>query len=198
MYKFKPALLILTACSLLLSCNAPQPANTPPIRFDKLSKINLAVSSIKVQNDYQPAMRPPHVEHRFPTTPQQAIGNWVGDRLQAVGHEHSLLVIIKNAEVIEEPLPRTPGIKGIFTTDQESRLSANLSMELRIYGDRAISLASTEVHATRTTTLPEGLSLVKRDEAYDQLTRNVMQDLNAELEKNIQQYFANYIHYSYQ
>ena len=122
----------------------------------------------------------------------------VNDRLKAVGATKRLLVTIKDASVVETPLPVTGGTKGYFTNDQASKLEANLVVDVRLYGDRNVSLASTEVRVNRHATASENLSLIERDDLHYAMIRRLMNDLNAELEKNMHQYFSKFIHYSYQ
>ena len=190
--------LYLAALLLAFGCApAPQPLNYPPISFASRTPITLDVVDIDVVSEYKPTMQPPYVEHLFPVTPVSALQQWAGDRLRAAGTDKRLQVIIKDASVKEEKLPITKGVKGAFTKDQAAQYTGNIVIELRIYGDKPLSLANTEVHSTRSKTLPEGASVAQRDQLFYDLTKQMMNDVNAELEKNIQQYFSNYIHYNY-
>lgn len=180
----------------LTACNAPLPVVFAPLNFAERSPIYLDVASIDVRNNYSAPQRPPNVEHLFPVVPEQAMAGWVSARLNAVGRDKTLLVEITDASVVQETLPTTPGLGGLFKVEQEYKYTANAAMQMKIYGDRAVSLASVEVRATRHATAGEGLTLIERDQLYYDLTRALMEDLNAELEKNIQLYFSNYIHYT--
>ena len=188
---FLPLLLLTTAC------DAPRLADFMPISFANRTPIQLDIYEMNVQNEYQQPKRPPYVEHLFPIPLEQAIETWAQDRIKTAGSDRSLLLVVKNASVTEKNLPTTTGIMGWFTDDQEKEYTGNVLVELRIYGNRALSLASTEVHATRSITLPQSASLAERDELFYQLTKALMRDLNAELEKNIHQYFSDYIQYTH-
>jgi hypothetical protein len=189
---FLMALLALSGCA-----PAPQALNYPPIRFNNSSPITLDVAIIDVVDEYQSPLAPPNVEHLFPVIPLDALHQWVEDRVRASGKDKRLQVIIKDASVVEEKLPLTKGVKGVFTNDQAARYTGRIALEMRIYGDRAVSLASTQINATRSHTLAEGASVAQRDQLFYNLTKQMMADVNAELEKNIQQYFSNYYRYNY-
>ena len=188
---FLSALLFVTACS------APPIKQYPPLRFTNKTPIYLDVARIDVQNEYQALGKAPNIEHSFPVAPAEAMRAWTNDRLKAVGTKNRLVVTIKDASVVEKALPTEQGLKGAFTNDQKSKLEANLVIDVRLYGDRNVSFASTEVRANRYATTPENISLIGRDDLHYSMTRALMNDLNAELEKNMHQYFSNYIHYSY-
>lgn len=192
----KKVLLSLPIILFLAACNAPAPVTYAPIRFDDRSKIYLDVASINVQNESEPKLSAPYVGHLSPVTPELAMQNLVNDRLKASGRNKNLVALIKKAEIIEEKLPVTQGFEDLFKNEQEAKYTATAVLELRIYGDRAVSLASTEIRANRFMTLAENASLQERDAMLYNLTRALTEDLNAEMDKNIQQYFANFVHYS--
>lgn len=187
----------LLALFLLSSCL--EPPNVPPpqqFSFSQYRPIQLDIATISVVQEYRSPQQKPNVEHLFPTSPAQAMDIWTHDRLKAVGGSRRLEVQIKDASVIETDLPRKQGITGAFTNDQAKRFDARLEVELRIYGDRAMSDASVHITATRSDTLDENASAAKRDALFNRMTTMLMDEVNAELEKNIYQYFGNYITYS--
>ena len=190
--------LLLIALLFVTACAAPPAKQYPPLRFTNKTPIHLDVANIEVRNEYQAPQKAPNIEHVFPVTPAEAMSAWTNDRIKAVGAANRLLVTIKEASVVESKLPTTQGFKGLFTNDQAGKLEANLVVDVRLYGSRNVSLASTEVRANRHATVPENISLSGRDDLHYSMTRALMNDLNAELEKNMHQYFSQYIHYSYQ
>lgn len=192
-----PRLFLLCLTGVILaSCNmTPTQQAFPPISFRDSTPIVLNVLTVDVVQEYKPPLAPPNVEHLFPITPAQAMRQWVKDRIKAVGGDHRLEVIIKDASVVENRLALTPGLKGAFTNEQEARYDGRMAVELRIYGERIVSEANIEVTANRSRTIDERSSVTQRDRIYYQMTRQMMQDMNAELEKNIYQYFRNYVRY---
>lgn len=180
--------LALTACM-----EAPQPREPQAISFKQYSPIVLDVADVSVTSLYRSPLNPPNVEHLFPTTPADAVKIWVSDRVRTMGASRKLEVTIRDARVVETPLTRTKGIKGAFTNDQAKRYDARLEIEMRIYGDSPLSLASLNVAATRSDTLPENASPADRDALFARMLNDLMAFTNAELEKNFYKYFNNYI-----
>lgn len=186
------ALLLASACA-----PAPAPLNYPPISFAGRTPITLDVVDVDIVDEYRSNFRAPNVEQLAPVAPINALHQWVRERIRAAGSDKRLQVIIKDASIVEEKLPITPGVKGAFTNDQAAKYTGSIKIELRIYGDKALSLASTEVRSTRSQTLAEGASLAQRDQLLYDITKQMMYDVNAELENNIQQYLSNHIQYNY-
>lgn len=188
---------LLAAGLALAACQpTPLPAQEE-ISFKHYSPIDLDVATVDIVDEYRAPLAKPNVEHLFSTPPAEAIRIWIADRIRPVGGERRLEVIIRDASVIEVPLPRTEGIKGAFTKDQSERYDAKLEVEMRIYGARsALSEASIHVTATRGRTIAENASVAKREQLFDRITRELMDAMNAEMEKNIFAYFGNYLHFS--
>ncbi len=183
---------------LLLACEHPGPPAPGEPSFTRYQPIYLHVGSIDLVEEYQSPMKPPNVEHLIPYSPSDAMHIWIKDRLRAVGAENSLQVIIKDASVISTLLPESGGIGGIITLSHDRRYDARLEVEMRIYaGDDAMSKASIDVVATRSVTINEKASLAERSAIFRKMIFDLMESMNAELEKNMYQYFGNYINYSH-
>lgn len=190
-------LLMVVPLLTLAACNPPVVTRSKPISFAQYQPIALNVGSIQIVEEYHSPGHAPNVEQMFRTTPAEAMRQWVKDRIRARGGTRVLQVIIKDASVMQEDLPRTGGYQGVFTKDQSERYNARLEVEMRIYGEQgAMSEASISAVATRSDTAGEDYSAAKRDALFDRMLRDLMGLMNAELERNIQQYFANYIAYT--
>ena len=186
----------IVALFFATACATPQPQSTNALDFSKEPTINLNVANIEIIEAYQSPFAAPNIEHLMPTSPTEAMKIWVHDRLRATGSSKLLQVTIVDAPVIATDLPKTRGIKGVFTVDQDKKYDARLEVELRIYGDGAISEANTSVAVTRTITIPENASVNSRRAAYEKMIKDMMEMLDNKLEKNIQSYFGNYLSYS--
>lgn len=192
----KKYLSIFVAC-LLCACSTAQEMLRPqPISFTQYPLIQLNVANIEIKDEYTSPQQKPNVEHLMPVSPAEAMHGWVADRLRATGGSRTLQVIIRDASVKETELPRTEGVKGVFTNDQAYRYDARLDVEMRIYGDRALSEASLNTLGTRSETIPENASVLSRDKAFNTMIKKLMMDVNAELEKNIFTYFGRYLDYN--
>ena len=189
------SLLVVFCVATLAAC-----ANTPPspaksLDFSNKHIINLDVADIRVVEDYKSPLAAPNIEHLMPYSPAEAMKVWVRDRLRATGANKWLQVTIVDASVLATNLPKTKGLQGVFTVDQDKKYEARLEVVLRIYGDSPLSEADTTVSVTRSVTIPENYSVNQRNAAYEKLIREMMEMLNDKLEKNIQNYFGNYVSY---
>lgn len=198
MYKlsFKP--VVIFAYLMLIfgvaACSSPTPAvSQQPISFMQYPPINIDVSRIDMIEEYKSPFSSPNVEHLMPYSPADAMALWVKDRLHATGRDKILQITIKDASVKSIDLPKTTGLTGLFTNDQDKKYDGRLEVELRIYGDQPLSLADTSVIVTRSITIPENASVNARKTAYIQMVQDMMKMLNDRLEANIRNYMGNYI-----
>lgn len=187
---------ILAFTMLLAACvSTPPPA--PPLDFKRFQPIYLDVAKIDVVDEYKSPMRAPNVEHLVPISLSDAVHMWVADRLRAAGRDRSLQVIIKEGSIIATDLPKPTGLTGLMTISQDKQYNAKLTVEMRIYGPAsAMSEANVEATATRSITMPENASAATRDALFRRMIFDMMETMNAELEKNMFMYFGNYINYS--
>jgi hypothetical protein len=178
----------------LAACSSSTPApNTQPPSFTQYAPINLDVARIDMIEEYKSPFAAPNVEHLMPYTPADSVTLWVKDRLRATGHDKILQVTIKDASVKSIDLPKTQGLTGLFTNDQDKKYDGRLEVEMRIYGDQPMSLANTSVVVTRSITIPENASPNVRKSAYIQMVQDMLKTLNDKLELNIRSYMGNYI-----
>lgn len=179
--------LFLAACQ-----NAPEAFRPRPFAFEvnRSAPTSINVAEIKIIENYQPPLRQPFVEQDFPVAPANAVRKWVDSRLKATGASGVLEVTIDDASVRETRLPKTKGVKGVFTDDQEARYDAKLSVTFRLFrGERAISEASGEVIVTRSRTINEHATVDQRDAMYHQMTAEMMNDFEREANSRLRQYF---------
>ncbi len=189
-------LLTIVAALLLTSCAPESPVDYKPLGFAQYQPINIAVSSIQIVEEYKSPMRPPFVEHLIPYSPAEAMKIWTRDRLRSVGGDKTMQVIIKDGAVKATKLPVESGLKGWLTIEQDMQYDASLNVELRVYGTGAMSEASVNVKARRSITMPENASVNTRNLMFRNMIASMMEEVNAELEKNLYQYMGNYISFS--
>lgn len=190
----------IAACAMLMlgSCSHDDsPVDFKPLTFVRYQPIYLNVSTIEFVQEYKSPMKAPYVEHLMPYSPEDALRIWVKDRIRPVGPEKSLQVIIKDASVTATELHKDSSFEDFFTIDQDRRYDAKLEVEMRIYGSAsALSEASVSVKAARSVTMSENASVYRRNAIFRQMIAELMETVNAELEKNMYQYMGNYINYS--
>jgi len=191
----KKILLALAGALLLNACDAP--ANAPDLSapsFTNKPSFALDVAEIGIVNEYVPDPSTYHVEKSFPTPPEKAIENWAHDRLYAAGKDRLMQVVITDASVIGQSLPKKGGLTGNFTKEPTERYTANIAVELRIYGkDAGLSEASVRGKAQVMRELQEGATAREREALFAEMNRYLMNSLNKTLEDNIQRYFSRYL-----
>lgn len=185
------ALLTLTACE-----NAPPEYTPPPLTFETQSTapFNVNVARVEVLNHYQSSYAAPNVEHEFAITPVQSVTLWVDKRLRAAGNTGRLEVSITEASVRETPLKKTPGVKGLFTDDQDTRYDAKLIVTFRLYtDDSTVSRAVGDVEVTRYATINERATIYDRQKLYHLMLDRLMLDFQREANNRLRQHFSPYL-----
>jgi hypothetical protein len=189
--------LCLTGVAALAGCRAGSPVDFKPLSFTQYQPIYLNVTSIEMVEEYKSPMSNPNVEHLLPYSPAEAMRIWVRDRLRAIGNDRTLQVIIKDGSVTVTQLPVGGGFMGFFKSSQDKRYDAKLAVELRIFGgESALAEANVVVNAKHSITLGENASVYERDVAFREMIAEMMEGVNAELEKNIFKYMGNHINFS--
>ena len=161
------AIFAILAVTVLSGC-VPAPPNPtyPEITFQHLNPLRLNVSEIKVVNDFVPPLKLPHVEHELPVKIDQSVQNWVRDRLVAVGNTGAVATVtIKDASAVEKPLEKGSGLKGLVTKDQSELYEFHVLVELKIT-EISGSSGFVTAEATRTKSVPEGITLNQREKTY--------------------------------
>lgn len=180
--------LLLAAPALLLAgCSGPSILSdgpfVPEISFRHLPAITFDVASIDVQQTFVSSGQPPAIEHQIPVTPAQVAHNWARDRLQAGGADGVARFTILDASVKEIALETDKSVTGLLKTQQESRLEGRV--EVRIDISNAGGTGFTNAIATRSQTIPEGLTLDEREQLQIDFVEALGQDMNRRLETEI-------------
>jgi hypothetical protein len=179
----------LTVASLA-GCETTLPLNEfPDLRYNHLPPIRLDAVRVDVVEQYKSIGARPYVEHEFPHRPAAVAARWATDRLKAVGTGNIVRFTILKGSVVEVPLARTSGIKGIFTIDQSEQYDGALSVRVDIIGPGGRPLAYVTSQATLSRSVPEDITLAAREKAWFRMTEAMMNKLNLSLERQIRQNF---------
>ena len=187
-------LLVLALVATAASC-ASEPAPPPKfadIHFLALPPFRLNVSEIQIDSRFQPTLQEPNVEHEFPVVPQRAMENWAHDRLRAVGPTTGFVAryTIIDASVRESVLPKKEGLKAVFTTQQAERYDGHVSVMLQIIDPQGIAERTATAEAASSRSVPEGITLNDRDKIWYEMTRDLMADLDRQIQKQVDASFA--------
>jgi len=182
------AMTVLSACETTVSSPV-----IPELSFKHLPALKFAVGRIETVENYRSPLRPPNVEHLFPTPISAALRRWSDDRLKAEGGTNVMHVIIEDASVVLEELETNKDLEGLFTTEQAERVDARIQVRIEITDENGTVLAFTNTEAVRSRTTPENVSLSERDQIYNDLTMVLMNDFNTSQEQSIRRYFDAYL-----
>ncbi len=178
----------------LTACETPLPAQKiPGITFQHLAPIKLAVAKVEVTSTYREPLRPPNVEHLFPTPPGAALRIWAADRLRAEGGSDVAKMVISNASVTDTKLKIRKGIAGAFFIEQSERYDAAVEAAIMIVDANGKQKAFATARASRSTTVAENASISERRRIQFEMIEALMKDFDVEMEKNIRRYLANWI-----
>jgi hypothetical protein len=190
-----PAPAALAAAVFLTLAAPPAPAQDgkfADLTYVHLPRLAMDCARVEVAQEYKSSGEKPNVEDQFPVPPARAVARWAQDRLDPVGRFRLCRVVVKDASVVEVPLPKTGGIKGWFTTDQSERYDASVEVSVEIRSDTGRNAFAT-ARVKRSQTVEDGTSLNKRREVWYAMTEKLMADLDKELERSMRQYLGAYI-----
>lgn len=176
--------------------NAPTqvPAPAPAIDLGTGKQpYRLDVALVETQDRYDPPFRAPHVEHQFREPPARLMARWATQRLVAVGNQRIARFIILDASVVEAELPKTGGIRGVFTTDQDRRYDAKLAVALEIRSFGGALEGRCDASANLSRTLSEKASLDDRDALFEAIDRELVGLIEPELDKGIRNFLVQWV-----
>lgn len=165
----------------------------PELSFKHLPSLSFAVGRIEIVEKFRSPLRPPNVEHLFPTPIAAALRRWSDDRLKASGGANVMRIIVEDASAIVEELETNKDLEALFTTEQAERIDARLLVRIEISDENGAVLAFTSTEAVRSRTTPENVSLNERDQTYNDLTKVLMNDFNTSQEQGIRRYFDTFL-----
>lgn len=177
-------------------CSTPPPQTRfPDLTYTHQPKLRLDVARIDIVSEYKSPYAPPNIEQDMPVVPEQAMRRWAADRLVATGTPgHSAQFVITDAKVIDTKLPKTPGLQGVFTTDQSDRYDASFAARLTIRADGGYyGTGEASAQATRARTVSEGLSVNQRNTVWFELVEATMNAFNTEFETQIRNNLARFL-----
>ena len=180
-----------TAAGLLVGCESrPQRYEFPELTYAHLPPIRLDVAVVDVIDAYRSPGTAPNVEHLFPSPPATAMARWASDRLEAAGTNGSAVFTILRADVVEVPLERTTGIKGVFTEDQSYRYDGFLEVRLDAENRSGLRRGSVSARTAHSRSVAEDITLNQRERIWFEMTERLMSDIGTELEKQIDRYLS--------
>lgn len=178
----------------LAACTTPSPApKYPEITFTHVPPLRLDVASLEIVDGFKPGFAAPNVEHLMPISPAAAARRWARDRLVPVGNAGRVIFTITDGAVIETPLERTKGVRGVVTKDRSERYDAVLKVRIDVESGDARRRGEVSADAMRSRTVLEGLSLNEREQVWFQMTEELVTDIDSELDTAIRQFLQPFL-----
>lgn len=168
----RAALLVpVVAAGFLSACSSDDAVTSfPPYNYGYLSQIHLNVATMQVIDHAAPGTVPGDKSADAPIPPDQALVQMANDRLVAAGQTGSGQFVVDSASILHEP---------------GGSLAGKMDAHLDILSSTGQQLGVAEAHVTRDMKpdLTKG-DADSRANLYE-LTRQMMQDMNVELEFQI-------------
>lgn len=176
----------------LVACADGQ--TTPSVTFSRPMQPKLALDvqtiSLTDRTTLQPA-NSPYNSNNFSPTIADAIKQWAGDRLQAVGQTGNAIVVIKDATLTAQPIATQSGMESWFTRQQSVKYVGRAEVSIEANGRNGFAMA--DGTAARSVTLPEDPTPAERQDAYTNLLNGLMKDLAQNLDAAIQSHMGGFI-----
>ena len=175
------------------SANAGTATPPPSIDVASLPELRLNVAEIQVVPGYVPPGQKPNVEQMASPTPQQATEAWARSKVKAAGTQNRAMVIIRQASIVEVPLPTKKGVEGLFTKEPDRRYDGTLEADIEIRSDSGRKIAEAQARALRTQSVVQGTSEADLKALWSKMSRDLAGDLAAEFDKQVRANLASYV-----
>jgi hypothetical protein len=165
----------------------------PSIDVASLPELRLNVAEIQVVPGYVTPGQKPNVEEMASPTPQQAAEAWAHAKVKAVGTQNRAMVIIRQASIVEVPLPTKKGLEGVFTKEPDRRYDGTLEADIEIRSDTGKKIAEAQARALRTQSVVQGTSEADLKAVWAKMSRDLAGDLAAEFDKQVRTNLSSYV-----
>ena len=128
----------------------------------------------------------------LPIDPALQLRNWFNQRLALSQGGYGLRLVIEQASVTREKLPREQGLAGLFTDELQYRVTLDLKARVEVRTATG-TVGKVRSNVTRTAGLRESLSLAEREDLLYELIDAGMRDLDAEMERHIRTFFGKFV-----
>ncbi len=184
-------LFVGLAALFLASCETPATAPAfPDLTWNHLTPLKFAAAEVEVVDDYAAPFKSPNVEHEFPLVPELAIRRWITDRVQAVGTEGNVRIIVREASVVGEALKVKEGVKGLFYKEQAAKYTGVLEVAIELRSARGFVKSKADARVSRSRTVPEEVPPNELDQIFFEFTSALMTDLDRTLDANVKKFMA--------
>lgn len=183
------SLLVLATSAGLVACG-PQSKTPPPLRFDQLPPINLAIATFGTEERMQP-VEMDFIDRRRSDELINVTREYLSTRFLATGGTDAGLGLIEEASVIERPQPAAGVVSKVTGTARE--LFGTLSVRVAVVDGFNIQLASAQARFERRQPVAFGTATLERDRLARELARDLVTSIDGALVASVRENLASYI-----
>ena len=165
-------LLLLAACG-----DEPAPARYPPPSYDYLTKVELKVGRIEIDDSWAPRGAGRRVESQAPIPPREALRRMAEDRLVAAGTSGRAVFVIEDASIIRGPRD----------------YQASLAVRVDIADDAGNRLGQAPARVVLVRPVRGESERAVRDDLYA-FVRELMDEMNVEFEYQVRRTLRDALH----
>lgn len=173
---FVPALalpLLLAACG----DDPGAPASYPPPSYDYLTKVELKVGRIEIDDSWAPRGAGRRVEHLAPIPPREALRRMAEDRMVAAGTTGRAVFVIEDASIIRGPRD----------------YQASLAVRVDVADDAGNRIAQAPARVVLVRPVRGESERAVRDDLYA-FVRELMDEMNVEFEYQVRRTLRDALH----
>ncbi len=185
--------LMLIAAVALAGCETPAEPEQPQLTFRHLPKITLKVSDIQIVNSSAQSVQAPHVAHRFPVPPVQALTRWAEDRLVSAGGAGTAKFSILKADVVETKLKTDENLTGLFKKEISEKYDATAEASLEVFDASGVRRAVVIAGSDWTRTIREDATLAERKQIWFEIVEKLMERFNKEMETSVRTHMSSHL-----
>jgi hypothetical protein len=174
--------LMLAGCA----SSVPPAPTFPELSFSQQPSFRFNVARAEILMNYHSNSQAPHIEYDMPVSPENAIRRWVRDRVSPVGTMGTMRIVVTNASATETPLKTDQSVAGLFTKQQAAQIDMAVNVSIQMLDDHQFVIAEASAQATRSRTLPEGITLNERDQILYDMVKDMMAEFDTAISPKIQ------------
>ena len=165
----------------------------PELTFAHSSPILLNVRVAEIDSKYRSPGAPPNIEQTVNPTPEAALIKWAQQRLRSVGTENVARFTILNAPLTADPLAKTSGFVGAFSTEPGQRWTVTVEAQLEILDESGNRLDGYTAKVTRSRDIAEGLTYEQRNRFWYDLLSVTMSEFDSQMDNGIRQHTGRWL-----
>jgi len=160
--------IFLLAPLAVAACADEAPATYPPPSYDYLTKLELKVGRVEIDDSWVPRGAARRVDHLAPVTPREAMRRLAEDRLVAAGSAGRAVFVIEDASIIRGP----------------RNYEASLAVRLDMADDAGNRIGQATARVVQLRPVRDGSERAVRDDLYA-FVRDLMAEMNVEFEYQV-------------